>query len=131
MSAINEDGMLIDHRVINRRIFTIEHGLLIAAKAIVLHQTDSSTVQETLNAYVAGGLGAHFLIDKNGQIYQTASLKKTCYHVGRLINSKCFSIDKNTCDSASIAKTMAMSWREQIKALDAHERSKNYPERYP
>ena len=35
-----------------------------------------------------GANGAHFLIDKDGTIYQTASLNKTCDHVGKL-KSRC------------------------------------------
>ena len=30
-----------------------------------------------------------------------------------------------------MAKIMALSWTAQINALDAHERAKNYPDRYP
>ena len=131
MSTINEDGMLINAKVIHRRFPNIEHGQLKGVNAIVVHQTDAPTLQHTLNAYVAGGNGAHFLIDKNGLIYQTASMNRRCFHVGRLIKSKCLVIDKKSCDSESIAKILAMSWASQIKALDAHERKKLYPHRYP
>ncbi|WP_256354614.1 N-acetylmuramoyl-L-alanine amidase [Variovorax sp. dw_308] len=74
MSTIDKDGMLIDSRVLLRRSASIEHGELSGVRAIVVHQTDSSSAQATLNGYQNGGNGAHFLIDKNGQIYQTASL---------------------------------------------------------
>lgn len=30
-----------------------------------------------------------------------------------------------------MAKILALSWTNQIKALDAHERAKAYPDRYP
>lgn len=131
MSTINKDGMLVDGRVILQRFPTIEHGKLTGVHAIVVHQTDASTAQHTFNSYRAGGNGAHFLVDKNGQIYQTASMKMRCYHVGLLIKSKCLTVNKKNCDSASMAKILAMSWGAQIKALDAHERKKSYPDRYP
>lgn len=131
MSTVNKDGMLVDGRVILRRFPAIEHGKLAGVHAIVVHQTDAPTAQNTFNSYTAGGNGAHFLIDKNGQIYQTASMNMRCYHVGRLIKSKCLTVNKSSCDSASMAKILAMSWTAQIKALDAHERTKSYPDRYP
>lgn len=131
MSTIDKSGMLIDKKVILQRFPSIEHGALVGVHAIVVHQTDAPTVQHTFNGYKAGGNGAHFLIDKNGLIYQTASMHKRCYHVGRLIKSKCLTINNNSCNSAAMAKIQAMSWTNQIKALDALERAKSYPSRYP
>ena len=131
MSTIDANGMLIDPRVISRRSSGIEHGALPKVLAIVVHQTDSSTAESSLNSYGDGGNGAHFLIDKNGQIYQTASLYSRCYHVGKLIKSKCLTVNQNPCDTAAMAKMLAMSWIQQINALDAHERAKSYPDRYP
>jgi len=123
--------MLIANKVILRRFPHIEHGSLASIHAIVVHQTDAPTAQHTFNGYNAGDNGAHFLIDKNGQIYQTASMHKRCYHVGRLIKSKCLTINKKSCSSSNMAKILAMSWTNQIKALDANERAKSYPHRYP
>jgi N-acetyl-anhydromuramyl-L-alanine amidase AmpD len=131
MSTVNKDGILIDNKVILRRFPSIEHGSLSGVHAIVVHQTDAPTAQHTFNGYNAGGNGAHFLIEKNGQIYQTASVNKRCYHVGRLIKSKCLTINQQSCNSANMAKILAMSWTRQIKALDANERAKSYPHRYP
>jgi N-acetyl-anhydromuramyl-L-alanine amidase AmpD len=131
MSSIDKDGMLLDPKVTLRRFTSIEHGNLSGVAAIVVHQTDSATAQHTFNGYVSGSNGAHFLIDKGGQIYQTASTAKICYHVGRLIKSKCLTLDKTRCDSAEMARILALSWTRQIQALDAHERAKSYPDRYP
>ncbi len=131
MSKINKDGMLIHSKINRRRFPSIEHGALSGVHAIVVHQTDAPTAQHTFNGYQTGGNGAHFLIEKNGLIYQTASIHKRCYHVGRLIKSKCLTINKKSCNSASMAKILAMSWVNQIKALNTHERAKSYPQRYP
>ena len=131
MTTINKEGMLVDKTVILKRYPNIEHGLLSGVHAIVVHQTDTSAAQHTFNSYNAGGNGAHFLIDKDGTIYQTASMSKRCYHVGRLIRSKCLAIDKKTCTSPNMAKMLAMSWGNQIKAIDSDERTKEYPDRYP
>ena len=131
MAELNDDGMLISEKITLRRFESIEHGNLPAVHAIVVHQTDAPTAQHTFNGYTAGGNGAHFLIGKSGTIYQTASVEKRCYHVGRRIKSKCLAIDKSSCDSAAMAKILAMSWRQQLKAIDSHERAKSYPQRFP
>jgi N-acetyl-anhydromuramyl-L-alanine amidase AmpD len=131
MSRINNNGMLIDNRIQLRRSPTIEHGQLSNIHAVVVHQTDAPTAQHTFNSYDSGGNGAHFLIGKNGQIYQTASINKRCYHVGRLIKSKCLTIKKENCNSVEMAKILTMSWSNRIKAINSLERTKNYPNRYP
>lgn len=130
-SAIDKDGMLIDAKVKLKRYKSIEHGKLASVEAILVHQTDAPTAQHTFNGYNAGGNGAHFLISKNGDIYQTASLSMRCYHVGRLIKSKCLTLNKANCKNPTLTKILAMSWGAKIKALNTHERAKSYPDRYP
>lgn len=131
MSSIDGEGMLISDRVEPRRFQSIEQGDLRSVRALVIHQTDAPTAQHTFNGYLSNGNGAHFLIEKDGRIYQTASLKKRCYHVGRYLRSKCLALDKTTCDTAQIQSIQALTWTLQIRALDRHERTKGYPERYP
>jgi hypothetical protein len=53
-------------------------------QGIIVHQTGSPTARSTLNSDGPRANGAHFLIDKDGTIYQTASLLKQTAHVGRL-----------------------------------------------
>ncbi|MGY2401850.1 peptidoglycan recognition protein family protein [Pseudomonas sp. SDO5271_S396] len=131
MTSIDNEGMLISSRVELRRFPSIEHGDLRSVRALVIHQTDAPTAQHTFNSYRNKGNGAHFLIEKDGVIYQTASLKKRCYHVGRLLRSKCQAVDKSTCDAAQIKAIESLTWTLQLRALDRYERTKNYPERYP
>jgi N-acetyl-anhydromuramyl-L-alanine amidase AmpD len=131
MSSINKDGMLIDPKVILKRFKHIEHGNIVAVHGIVIHQTDSSNSHSSFGSYASSANGAHFLIAKDGLIYQTASLNKRCFHVGRLIKSKCLEIDKNKCKDPNLAKIMAMSWTQRIKAIDKIERQKTYPDRFP
>ncbi|NVZ72942.1 peptidoglycan recognition protein family protein [Pseudomonas costantinii] len=131
MSNMDSEGMLISERVEPRRFHSIEHGDLRSVRALVIHQTDAPTAQHTFNSYLSKGNGAHFLIEKNGVIYQTASLKKRCYHVGRYIRSKCLAVDRASCDAAQMTNIHALSWTLQIRALDRYERTKSYPERYP
>jgi len=51
-------------------------------KGIVLHRTVSSSAESTLNSFKSNKIGTHFLIGKDGTIYQTASLEKYTPHVG-------------------------------------------------
>lgn len=131
MSTIDKDGMLVAPKVKLKRYKSIEHGKLPAVEAIVVHQTDAPTAQHTFNGYNAGGNGTHFLISKAGEVYQTASLGMRCYHVGRLIKSKCLTLNKASCKNPAMSNILTMSWRARIKALDAHERAKSYPDRFP
>ncbi|MDZ7865068.1 N-acetylmuramoyl-L-alanine amidase [Acidovorax sp.] len=131
MPKITPEGIFVDGRIVVRRYLNLEHGPISTVVAIVLHQTDSSTAQQTFNSYARSPHGAHFLIDKNGQVYQTASLFMRCQHVGRHIRSRCLEIDKPSCDSVAMARIQAMSWSNHVRALDAHERAKPYPQRYP
>jgi len=131
MAKLDGAGMLIDPRIRVKRFRHIEHGSLDEVRAIVVHQTDSPSEQATFESYNKGGNGAHFLIAKSGQIYQRASLKKRCYHVGRLIKSKCLQIEKSECKDEELAKAMALKWAARSRAVDEIERKKRYPVRFP
>ena len=64
----------------------IEHGQIGKIGAIILHRTVSKSAQSSINWWQnhgAKGTGTHFLIDKDGTIYQCASLHKTTWHVGK------------------------------------------------
>jgi N-acetyl-anhydromuramyl-L-alanine amidase AmpD len=131
MLIIDNNGMAANTRINSRRFPGIEHGKLGPVRAVVVHQTDSPTAQAMFNAYGAGGNGAHFLIDRAGTIYQTASVHSVCFHVGRRIKSKCLEVQKGACADAAAVRMLALSWAAQVAAIDAHERTKAYPDRYP
>ena len=53
----------------------IERMEMPKVNGLIIHQTQSPSVNSTLNSYAQDKAnGAHFLIDKDGTIYQTASL---------------------------------------------------------
>ena len=131
MSGISKDGIFNDPRILQQRFTFIEHGKLDRVRAIVIHQTDSDTTESTFNAYRSGGNGAHFLISRDGKIIQTASILQKCYHVGRLIRSRCLQLRAASCKDASLAKAMTLGWAARIKEIDRVERNKDYPERFP
>lgn len=133
---LNKDGMLDDPAITLKRFETIEHGELKSVHAIVVHQTDTRTEQETFNSYLhpmntSEATGAHFLIDKNGTIYQTASLNKRCYHVGKYIKSKCLELKRENCANEKNIQNSTIAWTAKKIAIDLAERDKDYPDRFP
>jgi N-acetyl-anhydromuramyl-L-alanine amidase AmpD len=118
--SIDKNGMVEHERILDSRQPTIERAPMKPVKGIVVHQTDSPTVNLTLNSYArkdAKG-GAHFLIDKDGTIHQTASLNKQAPHVGKL-QSRCAAEQKCPKPKFDPPKTHNT---EKIKAV---------PDRYP
>ena len=103
----------------------IERGEMPKVNGLAIHQTDSPTVSSTLNGYaLKGANGAHFLIDKDGTIYQTASLNKTCHHVGTL-KSRC--AHEQTCSPGETK----LNQKFNAKAENKREIVKQAGVRYP
>lgn len=94
--------------------------------AIVLHSTDSSTATSTLETWKRSTYGTHFLIDKDGTIYQCASLHKYTQHVGK-IRSKA----KETGNWSEKEKKYIVGLGWNPEALSNYEKTKSYPNRYP
>jgi len=125
MLFISKHGHVDAERVKLKIFPKIEHGRLDRVNGIVVHQTDGPTANSTFWSYEKAGVhGAHFLIDKDGSIYQTASLHKVTYHIGKL-KSPC--LEKKTCSPIEIKKVSQIN----ITDLSRHEIKKSWPERYP
>lgn len=81
---------MINHPLITQnKIGNLERGSSSFIKAgVVLHRTVSSTGSSALNNFKTG-VGTHFLVDRDGTIYQTASLNKKTSHLreSQLLNS--------------------------------------------
>lgn len=118
----------VDAERIKVKIFPwIERRQMDRVNGIVVHQTDSPTAQSTFNSYNdAGAHGAHFLIDKDGTIYQTASLYKYTEHVGKL-RSRC--LETHTCSPSEFKTVHGL--RHKYTLLSRHEHKKPHPDRYP
>jgi N-acetyl-anhydromuramyl-L-alanine amidase AmpD len=77
MLTVSAQGWVMDPRVRLAIAANIERGPMAHVGCIVVHQTDGATAESAFNSYKRpAALGAHFLIDKDGTIYQTASLFK-------------------------------------------------------
>lgn len=127
-SKVDQQGMLTDPSIRDERVTNLEHGALTSPEAIVMHRTESSSAQSTLNGYKSGGHanGAHFLIDKDGTIYQTASLDHQTWHVGKI---------RSRAEQEGTLVEPDKSWHQKTgfapKAVNAHENLNPYPIRYP
>lgn len=130
MLYIDEDGFVDAERIVVKIFSTIERGTLGAVNGIIVHQTASATASSTFNSYQhKGANGAHFLIDRDGAIYQTASLFRVTWHVG-LIQSRCFL--KKKCKPAEFQKVSELekSWKNYRK-ISGLEQKKSFPDRFP
>ncbi|MET3217791.1 UNVERIFIED_ORG: N-acetyl-anhydromuramyl-L-alanine amidase AmpD [Burkholderia territorii] len=127
MLFISKQGH-VDAERIQVKIFSeIERSPMNTVNGIVVHQTDSPTAESTFNSYrKKGANGAHFLIDKDGTIYQTASLIKRTNHVGKL-KSRC--IITHECPAAELK--IASGMEHKYTKLSIHEHKKTWPNRYP
>lgn len=122
---IDSQGLVQDPRVRLAISPNIERGPMTTVRGIVVHQTDSPTAASTLNSYRSpGAYGAHFLIDRDGTIYQTASILKVTWHVGPL-RARCLA--EHRCAPTELRALR----RFDPKAEHQRERAKAHPDRYP
>lgn len=124
---ITKAGHVYADRIKVKIFSSIERGDLNQVNGIVVHQTNSPTASATFNSYAnTGANGAHFLIDKDGTIYQTASVYKRANHVGKL-KSRCLA--EHTCRPADLQIVKRL--KDKPTPLHRHEQKKPYAERYP
>lgn len=122
---IDSQGLVQDPRVRLAISPNIERGPMTLVRGIVVHQTDSPTATSTLNSYRSPGAnGAHFLIDRDGTIYQTASILKVTWHVGPL-RARCLA--EHRCAPTELRALR----RFDPKGEHQRERAKVHPDRYP
>ncbi|PCE31731.1 peptidoglycan recognition protein family protein [Burkholderia ubonensis] len=125
MLSIDSNGMIVSSRVVRVRKTQIERGAMQVISGVIVHQTGGSTAASAFNSYQnPSANGAHFLIDKDGTIYQTASLKKQTWHVGR-VKARC--VAEMRCTPVEL---------EQLRRFDPRgenrrEMRKAVPDRYP
>ena len=103
----------------------IERMEMPKVNGLIIHQTQSPSVNSTLNSYAQDKAnGAHFLIDKDGTIYQTASLKRKTNHVGRL-RSRC--AQEKSCSP----QEMKLNQKHDPKGESLRESKKPAGDRFP
>ena len=126
MLNINGSGQVIHEKVKLRIHPHLEAGSLQVTHGIIVHQTNSPTASATLNGYKKPDAnGAHSLIDKDGTIYQTASVYMKTRHVGYL-KSRC--VAQHTCSPTELRALKGKGLGRQTGAIEARKR---WPARYP
>jgi N-acetyl-anhydromuramyl-L-alanine amidase AmpD len=124
-AQIDKQGVLIDARVVPKIAKTIERGPMAAVSGIIVHQTGGGTAQSSLDSYKhKGANGAHFLIDKDGTLYQTASLYQRTWHVGKL-RARC--LVEQTCTPTELKAYSKFD----PTGMHQSESAKAVPSRYP
>lgn len=127
-------GKLVHAKVTDKVNGKIEKGALATVHALVLHQTGAGTATSSFSSYDSGINGAHFLIDKDGTLYQTARIDQKCWHVGK-IRGRCK--EMKACEADELTAVDAIlfkkgeSYTVRIGKLHEHESAKAYPDRYP
>ena len=125
MLVLDKDGMVQNARVRAARQSTIERGDMAKVNGIIVHQTGGSTAASSLSSYKnAGASGAHFLIDRDGAVYQTASMHKKTWHVGKL-KARC--LVEQRCTPVEVAALKKFN----PAAENMQEKAKQVPSRYP
>jgi N-acetyl-anhydromuramyl-L-alanine amidase AmpD len=125
MLVLDKDGMVQDPRVRAARQATIERADMAKVNGIIVHQTGGSTAASSLSSYKnAGASGAHFLIDRDGTVYQTASMRKKTWHVGKL-KARC--LVEQRCTPVELAALKKFN----PTAENSQEKAKQVPDRYP
>lgn len=122
---IDKDGLVRDPRVRIARAAGLARGSMHSVTGIIIHQTDSSSASATLNSYGnPKANGAHFLIDRDGTIFQTASVYEVTWHVGPL-KARCLAEHRCTPVELKALKKFSPSGEHR------RESAKSAPERYP
>ncbi|MBW5407114.1 N-acetylmuramoyl-L-alanine amidase [Morganella morganii] len=89
MLYIDDTGIVKSNRIKVKIFSKIEYDRMDKVTGIVVHQTNTPSASHTFNSYThPKSDGAHFLVNRDGTICQTASLFKTTRHVG-LMQSLC------------------------------------------
>lgn len=124
MFVIDKNGKVIHKNVILKITSVIEKKPMQKVHGIIIHQTGGYTAKSAFNSYKAGGSGAHFLIGKDGSIYQTASLTKQTWHVGKL---------RSRCLAEMVCTPTEFNLLKKFDPSGTHRRemSKSVPNRYP
>lgn len=125
MLHVDSQGFVLNARVKRAPRPLIERGALQRVKGIIVHQTGGSSGASSLSSYaMQNANGTHFLIDKDGTIFQTASLLRQTSHVGRL-RARC--VEEHRCSPTELEALKKFSPKNEHRM----EMAKQVPQRYP
>ena len=130
MLYITKDGHVDAGARIKMKIIpTIENAKMGKVNGIVVHQTGGASAESAFQTYKnPKANGAHFLIDKDGTIYQTASLNRVTNHVGKM-QSRC--VVTHQCSPAEFKRMHALELAWKPSQISRIEERKKFPDRFP
>lgn len=124
MLTIDKLGMVTHSKIKPHAVAGLAKGKLGTVHGIVVHQTGGATAAAAFAGYTARPFGTHFLIDKDGTIYQTASLLYYTEHVGKL-KPRCLA--EHRCTPVEMKRYAPFNPTLQSRL----EKQKDWPQRYP
>ena len=132
-TMLDEEGYLKKEYITKKKVNDIDKNDVDGFNAIVLHRTDGSSAEGAINSFEKNNLGTHFLVDKDGTVYQLTTLDKNTTHVGNIKSKSQQEKTMTTADKTEISKIQKekTSYSDYVKKLNDYENKKNYPDRYP
>jgi N-acetyl-anhydromuramyl-L-alanine amidase AmpD len=125
MLHVDALGYVLNPRVQRAPRPLIERGVLQQISGIIVHQTGGASGASSLSSYTRqNATGTHFLIDKDGTIYQTASLSRQTWHVGKL-RARC--VAEFNCSPTELKALKRFNPTNEHRM----EMAKHVPQRYP
>jgi N-acetyl-anhydromuramyl-L-alanine amidase AmpD len=124
MLTVDKEGLIQNPRVKLQIIAGLARGKMGVVHGLVVHQTGGSTAAAAFAGYKARPYGTHFLIDKDGAIYQNASLSHYTAHIGK-IKARCLA--ENTCTPLEMKRYSGFNPSVQNR----YEMKKEPGQRYP
>ncbi|EDP9826591.1 N-acetylmuramoyl-L-alanine amidase, partial [Salmonella enterica subsp. enterica] len=121
---VDSEGYIQNAEITKKTVKELEHGEMDKINAIILHRTESSS--EPFDSFKRKKEGTHFVVAKNGTLYQSASLFEWTPHIGK-IRSRCQ--EEKTWSDEERKKIQSFGWNP--KRLYEYELEKEYPVRYP
>lgn len=116
---------------IKQKIYTqLGKGAMPKINGIIVHQTFTTNAQQSFNSFAQGNKGTHFLIAKDGTIYQTALLSQKLNHVGP-IKLRC-AVEAHRKSVCTKEHTKAYNSKKSYAKKSIYEqKTRNVPNRYP
>jgi N-acetyl-anhydromuramyl-L-alanine amidase AmpD len=124
MLAMDKEGRINNPKIKQHLVTGLARGKMGVVHGIVVHQTGGATAAAAFAGYKARPFGTHFLIDKDGSIYQNASLLYYTAHIGKL---KAHCIAEHRCTPVEMKRYAAFNPSLQNRFEMKKEAGQRYP----
>lgn len=126
-----QKGMIMAQRILPRRLPGIEHGRWRrCARSPFIRRTRPRRRRPSMPTAPVATAPTFSSTSRARSIRQRAC-RPYVSTLGRRIKSKCLEVYRGACTDVAALQLLALGWSARIAAIDAHERGKAYPNRYP